>query len=96
MKPHQGEPGKEGTLQSEKNYQGKKEATYERGHQIWKPTDWQKNEDLCLELAAKDAALGDGAMFPMTGAKKIANGEVLPLGVQFQNTVNAERQVYEK
>ena len=51
---------------------------------------------MCLELAAKDASLGYGAVFPISCAEKIENGEVYPLGVQFQKAVNAEGEVYEK
>ena len=43
----------------------------------------KENEALCLELAAKDATCGYGAVFPVACADKIANGEVYPLGVQF-------------
>ena len=56
----------------------------------------KENEALCLELAAKDATLGYGAVFPVSCAEKIANGEVYPLGIQFQNAINAEGEIYEK
>ena len=56
----------------------------------------KENEELCVELASKDATLGQSAVFPVSCAEKIANGEIYPLGVQFQNAVNEFGNIYEK
>ena len=56
----------------------------------------KENEELCVELASKDATLGYSAVFPVSCAEKIANGEIYPLGIQFQNAVNEFGEIYEK
>ena len=54
----------------------------------------KENEELCVELASKDATLGYSAVFPVSCAEKIANGEIYPLGIQFQNAVNEFGEIY--
>ena len=55
-----------------------------------------ENEDICEKMAAKDADLGYSAVFPVDCAAKIANGDVYPLGVQFQNSINEKGENYIK
>ena len=56
----------------------------------------KENEALFLEKVVKDTTFGCVTVFPVVCTDRIGNGEVYPLGVQFQNTDGAEGEMYEK
>ena len=52
--------------------------------------------EACLELMEKDADLGYSACFPLEHTKNIVNGELYPVGIQLQNSINREGEIYVK